>query len=146
MSKSHLALALVLSLLLSGCGRHWLVGKWTLDREATVAGLSDDPSPARNAGEGFLKEVAAGLQKGVATLLLAGFEGVEIEFTPTERRRHRQGGGDFEGYRIIERPAPDRVVLQFDGGQAETWAKAGGGIRLKLPGEEERWVVFRRVE
>lgn len=143
MKGLRLALLCLFPLLLAGCGRHWLVGKWTIDRETTLAGLSEVGGEPATPGEGFLKDLASGLQKGVSRLILSQFEGVEIEFTPTEMRRIREGGGEFETYRIAERPTPGLVVIQFDDGETATWAKTEGGVQMRLPGEEERWIHFR---
>lgn len=131
------------ALFLAGCGRNWLVGKWTLDKETTIAHLNaGDPAASGSPGEGFLKELAAGLQKGVSRLLLAPFEGVEVEFTATERRRLRDGTGEVTAYEVIERPASDRCVLKFADGEISTWGRHPGGIRMLLPGERESWIYF----
>ena len=141
------ALLAALAFSLSGCGRNWLVGKWTLDRETTIANLTADRDAASGTpGEGFLKEFVAGLQKGVSHLLLARFEGVEVEFTATEMRRIRHGTGEAIGYEMIERPEPGRVVLRYADGEIATWSRAETGVRMRLPGEEEHWIYFRAVK
>ncbi len=144
-----LALSCLLTFLLTGCGRNWLVGKWTLDREATIAGLSADTEATPDSpGAGFLRELAAGLQKGVSRLILAPYEGIEVEFTATERRRLRNGSGEVTAYEILERPASDRYVLQFADGEISTWNRCEGGIRKLLPGSEEKeqWIYFLPVK
>ncbi len=140
----RLASLVFVCLLLGGCGRSWLVGKWVVDRETTVANFSSEAkAPAETAGEGFLKELVAGLQKGASRLLVAQFEGVEIEFTPTEMRRIRNGVGEAIGYKIIERPEAGRLVVQYDDGEIMTWSRGENGIRMRLPGEEEHWIHFK---
>lgn len=135
------------ALLLSGCDRlggNWLVGKWTLDKELTIANLTaGDPAAPESPGEGFLKELANGLQKGVSRLLLTPFEGTVLEFTATERRRTRDGSGEVTTYEILERPAGDRYVLKFADGEISTWSRHAGGIRMLLPGEQENWIYFK---
>lgn len=139
------SLLLAAAFLLSGCGGNWLIGKWTLDRELTLAKISP-AEPVATAGEGFLKELVTGLQKGVSRLLLTQFEGVEIEFTPTEIRRVRNGIGEAAGYEVIERPDRATAVIQSEGGEIVTWNKVETGVRMKLPGDVEQWVYFRRVK
>lgn len=136
---------LLAAVLLSGCGRNFLVGKWELDRETTIAMLTEGRPAGDNPGEGFLKELVSGLQKGVSHLILAQFEGEEIEFTANEMRRVRNGMGEATAYRIIERPEPGRVVIQYANDEIMTWSRSESGIRMRLPGEEEHWVYFRRL-
>jgi len=141
------ALLALLAMTLSGCGRSFLIGKWTLDRDTTLANLTaGEEMPAANPGEGFLKELVTGLQKGVSRLLLTQFEGVEIEFTATEMRRVQNGTGEAVGYEVIERPEPGTVVLKYADGEIVTWSRAGTGLRTRLPGEEEHWIYFTAVK
>lgn len=150
MKTVSLPLLAFTALLLSGCDRlggNWLVGTWTLDKETTIANLgAGDPAASDSAGEGFLKELAPGLQKGVSRLLLTPFEGTVLEFTPTERRRTRDGSGEVSAYEIIERSAPDRYVVKLADGEISTWSRHPGGIRMLLPGGQEHWIYFKAVE
>lgn len=122
-----------------------MLGKWTLDREMTLSKISAPADPIRDPGEGFLKDLVTGLQKGVSRLLLTQFEGVEIEFTPTEFRRIHNGLGEATTYKVIDRPDRLTVVVQYEGGDIVTWSKVETGVRMKLPGDVEQWVYFRRV-
>ncbi len=144
----RLSVLLFFSLLLTGCGGSWFIGKWTLDRELTLSKISAPAEPGGSPGEGFLKDLVTGLQKGVSRLLLTQFEGVEIEFTPTEFRRIRirNGIGEATTYKVIERPAMSTAVIQYEGGEIVTWNKVESGVRMKLPGDVEQWVYFRRVK
>jgi hypothetical protein len=143
----RLALLALLATTLSGCGRSFLIGKWTLDRETTIANLTaGQDQPAGNPGEGFLKELVTGLQKGVSRLLLTQFEGVEVEFTATEMRRMRNGTGEAVTYEVIEKPGAGTVVLKYADGEIVTWGRADSGIRMRLPGEEEHWIYFKVVK
>lgn len=133
--------------MLSGCGRSWLIGKWTFDRETTIAQLSaGEDKPEGSPGEGFLKEIVTGLQKGVSRLLLTQFEGVEVEFTATEMRRMRNGTGEAVAYEVIERPESGTLVLKYADGEIVTWSRAETGVRMRLPGEEEHWIYFKAVK
>ena len=145
--KSLLRLSLVLAsaFLLSGCGGSWFIGKWTLDRELTLSKISAPAEPGGSPGEGFLKDLVTGMQKGVSRLLLTQFEGVEIEFTPTELRRIRNGVGEAITYKVIERPDRATVVIQYEDGEIVTWNQVETGVRMKLPGAIEQWVYFRPV-
>ncbi|MDP4585366.1 MAG: hypothetical protein NWR21_13440 [Verrucomicrobiales bacterium] len=145
--KSLLRLSLVLAsaFLLSGCGGSWFIGKWTLDRELTLSKISAPAEPGGSPGEGFLKDLVTGMQKGVSRLLLTQFEGVEIEFTPTELRRIRNGVGEAITYKVIERPDRATVVIQYEDGEIVTWNQVETGVRMKLPGALEQWVYFRPV-
>ena len=145
--KSLLRLSLVLAsaFLLSGCGGSWFIGKWTLDRELTLSKISAPAEPGGSPGEGFLKDLVTGMQKGVSRLLLTQFEGVEIEFTPTELRRIRNGVGEAITYKVIERPDRVTVVIQYEDGEIVTWNQVETGVRMKLPGALEQWVYFRPV-
>lgn len=145
----RLVLLASLALFLTGCGggTSWLQGKWTLDRETTLAQLAgDEGKPAANPGEGFLKDLVTGLQKGVSRLLLTQYEGVEIEFTATEMRRIRNGAGAAVTYEVIERPEPGRAVLKYADGEIVTWGRTETGVRMRLPGDEEQWVHFKAVK
>ncbi len=141
----RLSLALASVFLLSGCGGGWFIGKWTLDRDLTLSKISSPAEPGNSPGEGFLKDLVTGLQKGVSRILLTQFEGVEIEFTPTEFRRIHDGVGEATTYKVIERPDTSTVVIQYEGGEIVTWNKVETGVRMKLPGDVEQWVYFRRV-
>ena len=145
--KSLLRLSLVLAsaFLLSGCGGSWFIGKWTLDRELTLSKISAPAEPGGSPGEGFLKDLVTGMHKGVSRLLLTQFEGVEIEFTPTELRRIRNGVGEAITYKVIERPDRATVVIQYEDGEIVTWNQVETGVRMKLPGALEQWVYFRPV-
>lgn len=141
---SRLLLLLLVSVFLGGCGRGWLVGKWVVDREATLQQFSAAAeAPSESVGENFLKEIAAGLRKGASHLILAQFEGLQLEFTPTELRRTRQGVGEAMAYEVIERPADGRLVLRYADGEIVTWSRSPGGIRMRLPGEEDHWIYFQ---
>lgn len=140
----QLSLPALAAAFLTGCGGNFLIGKWELDRETTIAHLSAGKAKTDTPGEGFLKELVSGLQKGVSHLLLAQFEGEEIEFTATEMRRVRNGLGEATGYRIIERPAAGTAVIQFENDEIVTWSRSDTGIRMRLPGEEEHWIYFKR--
>lgn len=144
-SLLRLSLALASVFLFSGCGGGWFIGKWTLDRDLTLSKISAPAEPGSSPGEGFLKDLVSGLQKGVSRILLTQFEGVVIEFTPTEFRRIRDGLGEATTYKVIERPDTSTVVIQYEGGEIVTWNKVETGIRMKLPGDVEQWVYFRRV-
>lgn len=143
----RLTLLVIAASTLTGCGRSWLNGKWTLDRDTTVARLTaGQEKPGATPGEGFLKELVTGLQKGVSRLLLTQFEGVEVEFTATEMRRMRNGTGEAVVYEVIERPEAGTVVLKYADGEIVTWSRAETGIRMRLPGEEEHWIYFKPVK
>jgi len=129
----------------TGCGGGWLKGKWTLDRELTLSKISAPAESGSSPGDGFLKDLVGGLQKGISRLLLTQFEGVEIEFTPTEYRRVRHGVGESVTYRVIERPDASTVVVQYGGGEIVTWNRVQTGVRMKLPGDAGQWVYFRRL-
>jgi len=141
---------LTVALFLTGCGGNWLVGKWTLDQERTLTEISAK-TDAKNAqeGGGLLKDIVGGLQKGLSRVLLAQFEGVEVEFTKTEMRRVQDGMGEAQIYEIIDKPDPSTYTVKYADGDIVTWGKAESGIRLKLAGErgqDEMWVYFRAVE
>lgn len=144
-TTTRLCLLLGSTLFLTGCGSNWHLGKWTLDRELTLSMISATQDPAKNPGEGFLKDIVSGVQKGLSRMLLTQFEGAEIEFTATEMRRTRNGVGEAKGYRVIERPDSSTAVLQFDDGEIVTWCKVSTGVRMKLPGDVEQWVYFKPV-
>ena len=144
-SLLRLSLALASVFLLSGCGGGWFIGKWTLDRDLTLSKIITPAEPGNSPGEGFLKHLVSGLQKGVSRILLTQFEGVVIEFTPNEFRRIRDGIGEATTYKVIERPDTSTVVIQYEGGEIVTWNKVETGVRMKLPGDVEQWVYFRRV-
>lgn len=144
-TTARLCLLLATTLFFTGCGKNWHLGKWTLDRELTLSMISTAQDAGRNPGEGFLKDIVSGLQKGLSRILLTQFEGVEIEFTATEMRRVRNGVGEAKGYQIIERPDTSTAVLRFDDGEIVTWSKVSTGVRMKLPGDVEQWVYFKPV-
>lgn len=141
-----LSLSLAMSFFLTGCGGNWIVGKWTLDRELTLSKITAPEEPGATQGEGFLKDLVTGLQKGVSRMLLTKFEGLEIEFTTTEIRRIRNGVGEATGYKIIDRPDSSTCVIQYSDGEIVTWNKVESGLRMKLPGDVEQWIYFKAVE
>ncbi|MEM6278880.1 MAG: hypothetical protein AAF733_05330 [Verrucomicrobiota bacterium] len=135
--------------LLSGCTGNWLVGKWELDKDRTIEELGkvEEPSPnaAPEGSGGLLKEIVGGLQKGLSRVLLAQFEGIQIEFTGSEQRKTRNGVGEAIRYEIIEKPSSDIYLVKTEDGNIVTWEKVDSGIRLKLS-EGNDWVYFRAVE
>ena len=135
-----------MSFFLTGCGGNWIVGKWALDRELTLSKITAPEEPGATQGEGFLKDLVTGLQKGVSRMLLTKFEGLEIEFTTTEIRRIRNGVGEATGYKIIDRPDSSTCVIQYSDGEIVTWNKVESGLRMKLPGDVEQWIYFKAVE
>jgi len=143
-----LSLVLV-SLCLSGCAGNWLVGEWELDRDRTLEEMGAaeaKESEAEDAGAGLLEGIVGGLQKGFSRVMLARFEGTEIHFTKTEIRRVRNGTGEAQTYRIIERPDPDTFLVKYADGDIATWNRVEDGVRLKLPGEADHWVYFQPAE
>lgn len=134
------------SLFLTGCGNGWLIGKWTLDKPETLAQM-EAAKPAESEQEGgLLKNVLGGLQKGVSHLLLTQFEGTTIEFTSSEMRMMRNGSGEAQTYKVIERPASGSIVVQYQDGDISTIEKTDTGIRTLLSGESEMWIYFKRAE
>lgn len=148
--RSTLLLAILFAapLLLSSCTGNWLVGKWELDKERTISAMEQAETPDPNTGTGgnLLKDIVGGLQKGFSRVLLTQFESVQLEFTPTEARRTRNGVGEAQGYEIIEKPSPDTYLVKTDDGTIVTWGKTSGGVRLKLGDEADNWVYFKPVE
>lgn len=136
-------LLLAFALLLSGCGGNWLVGKWTLDEERTVAAFQvEKNAPGTGEGKGILGDIVGGLQKGLSRMIVSQLTGTRIEFTRTEVRRTRDGAGEAHGYEIIEKPDADTYLVKYDDGEIITWNRVEGGIRMKL-GEGDAWVYFK---
>jgi len=132
---------------LGSCGGSWHHGKWTLDKERTLAEMQP-PAPATGEAEGaggFVREVIGGLQRGISRVVLTQFEGVEVQFTSSEMRRTRAGSGEVTSYEILERPDSDTLILRYADGSHATWGRVKGGLRLKMPGEGGVWVYFRRA-
>ncbi|MDF1859858.1 MAG: hypothetical protein P1U87_06560 [Verrucomicrobiales bacterium] len=141
------ALLLLMSVFLTGCGGNWLIGKWTIDQDRTLEAMTADQNPTPDEpGKGLLKDIVGGLQKGLSRVLLAQFEGVEVEFTSSEMRRVQGGVGEAQLYEIIDRPDASSYVVKYADGEIVTWSKVESGIRLKLTGDGGMWVYFRTVE
>jgi len=132
-------------MLLSGCGGNWLVGKWTLDQERTLETITAETSETGE-GKGLFKDLVVGLQKGISRVMLAQFEGVTLEFTSKELRTIRNGVGEAKTYEIIEKPAVDNYVVQYEDGEIVTWIKVEEGIAMKLTGDAEHWIYFAPVK
>lgn len=130
---------------LSACGNLSIEGKWTLDKESTLASIQNQ-APAPGQGGGLLKEVFSDIKKGLSRVLLAPFEGTEYHITSTEVRTIRNGVGIARPYEVIERPDSDSIVIRYDNGEISTWSRAEGGLKLKLPGNEGSWVYFKPVK
>ncbi|MCG8600802.1 MAG: hypothetical protein MI807_11715 [Verrucomicrobiales bacterium] len=147
---SRTAICLAALFFLTGCGSNWLVGKWTIDKERTLAEISsEEDAESTDGGGGLLKDIVSGLQKGFSRVILAQFEGVEVEFTKTEMRRMQEGMGEAQEYEIIDQPDPSTYTVKYADGDIVTWRKSDTGIRLKLAGEKGQkgmWVYFRPVE
>lgn len=137
------------TLLLSGCGGNWLVGKWEFDKERTLEVMEQQVTASPDAapgGGGLLKDIVGGLQKGLSKVMLTRFEGVQIEFTKDEVRKLINGVGGAMKYEIIEKPTPDTYLVKTDDGTIVTWEKVGEGIRLKLASDTDGWVYFQTAE
>lgn len=129
---------------LSACGGLSIQGKWTLDKESTLASIQNQGPPPGQGG--LLKEVFSDFKKGISRVLLAPFEGTEYHITATEVRTIRNGVGIARPYEVIERPDSDSIVIRYDNGEISTWSRAEGGLKLKLPGNEGSWVYFKPVK
>lgn len=135
-------------LFLTGCGENGLVGKWTLDEERTLEELSaaENSAEPTSPGEGAVKDIVGGLKKGISRVMLTQFEGVVVEFTPSEYRHTRNGVGAVQEYEVIERPEKSVYLVKTADGNIDTWAKTDNGIRMMLTGESDTWVYFRPAE
>lgn len=143
------ALLILVAFSFSGCTGNWLVGKWSFDKDRTLAEVEQPATESPNAapGEGgLLKDIVGGLQKGLSKVLFSQFDGVQFEFTSSEIRRTKNGMGEAQGYEIIEKPTPDTYLVKTDDGTIVTWGKVDGGVRLKLSGDAGNWVYFRPAE
>ncbi len=138
------AALIALSLILTGCGKDWIVGKWEFDKERTLEAMTPPKDPQQ--GQGLLSEVVSGLQKGLSQLLFTQFNGVIIEYTGDEMRRTKDGAGEAIGYKVIEKPNADRRMIQYADGDIVTIERVEGGIRTLRSGDDKVWVYFRAVE
>lgn len=147
-SLARLFLASSLAFLLTGCGGNWLIGEWTLDKERTLEEITtaSEPVESSDPGEGLLRDIVGGFQKGISRVLLAQFEGVVVEFTATEVRRIRDGVGTTQTYEILEKPEAGVYLVKTANGNVVTWAKTDDGIRMKLGDEGGTWVYFVPAE
>ena len=140
----QIAALIALSLILTGCGKEWLVGDWEFDKERTLEAMTPPKDPQQD--QGLLSEVVSGLQKGFSQLLFIQFNGVIIEYTGKEMRRTKDGAGEAIGYKVIEKPNADRRMIQYDDGDIVTIERVEGGIRMLMSGDDKIWVYFRTVE
>ncbi len=132
-----------ITLSLTGCGGDWMVGKWDFDKETTMAQVeAKSPSQGQEEG-GLLKNVISGLQKGISQVVLTQFEGFTLEFTSTETRRIKEGRGVAQSYKVIEKPSPDKRVIQHADGEIITLIRTETGIKTQVPGSEELWLHFK---
>ena len=120
----QIAALIALSLILTGCGKDWIVGKWEFDEERTLEAMTPPKDPQQ--GQGLLSEVVSGLQRGFF--------------------RTRDGAGEAIGYKVIEKPNADRRMIQYDDGDIVTIERVEGGIRTLMSGDDKIWVYFRAVE
>jgi len=140
---------LIATLFLTGCTDSWLVGKWEVDREATMAAFNAAQGQAdqkKEGGSGFLGEIIGGVQKGISRMLVAAMEDTTVEFTSSEFRRISDGSGVAQTYEIIDRPSAGVRVVKFASGEISTWAKAGSGIKRQLSEDQDLWIYFSRAK
>ena len=137
------ALLAIVTFGLTGCGGDWMVGKWDFDKEMTLAQV-EAKSPVQGQEEGgLLKNVISGLQKGISQVVLTQFEGFTLEFTSTEMRRIKEGSGVAQSYKVIEKPSPDKRVIQYADGEINTLIRTETGIKTQVPGNEDLWLYFK---
>ncbi len=150
MRNSPLLFLLAGSLFLTSCTNSWLVGKWEVDEEATMAAFeaaqAGGETEKSEGGGGFLGDILSGVQKGISRVLVAAMQDTTVEFTATEFRKVHKGSGVFQTYEIIERPSAGVAVLKFADGEIVTWAKSGSGVKRKLPGDHDLWIYFSRAK
>ncbi len=140
---SSCALLAVVTFGLTGCGGDWIVGKWDFDKETTLAQVQAN-SPVQGQEEGgILKNVISGLQKGISQVVLTQFEGLTLEFTATEMRRIREGSGMAQKYKVIEKPSPDKRVIQYEDGEINTLIRTEKGMKTQVPGSDDLWMHFK---
>lgn len=129
---------------LCGCTDLWLVGKWRIDKDATLAAFSGTGDKGEK--EGLLGDILDGVQKGVSRVLLTQLEGTIIEFTAKEVRHIENGTGNSQTYEVIERPGNGTAVLKYESGEIVTWGRTTSGVRRKLPGDQELWIHFKAAK
>lgn len=92
---------------------------------------------------GLLKNVISGLQKGISQVVLTQFDGLTLEFTSTEMRRVKDGSGEAQSYKVIEKPSPEKRVIQYADGEINTLIRTETGMKTQVPGSESLWMYFK---
>jgi len=119
-----------------------MVGKWTFDKEMTIA-QAQAKAPVQGEEEGgLLKNMLSGLQKGISQVVLTQFDGLTLEFTSTEMRRVKDGSGEAQEYKVIEKPSSQERVIQYADGEIKTLIRTETGMKTQVPGSEDLWLHF----
>ena len=142
-----------ISLILSACsGGNWLVGKWELDKEKTMAAFAEKSAAGKAVKEeqqNELGQLLGGLLKsvgrGIGDAILDQFANTSVEFTASEMRIVKNGKGKAVAYEIIERPDSDTIIIKLADGTITSVYREGEHIKQALSGEQAVWLYFRRV-
>jgi glucose dehydrogenase len=125
-----LSIAALCLLLLPGClpTGHWIEGRWEFDEARTRSAndeiLKGDSGPIF----GTLKQLVGGAVEEAMTYWM---EGTVIEFTGSEFRTLQGDAGQAVSYKIIEKPGPQTVVVQFEDGKIMTYHRDAPGLWFK---------------
>jgi len=129
-STPFFALLWVSLSLLPGClpTGHWLEGEWEFDEATTRTANNEIQEGDSSPVSGKLKRLLGG---AVEEFMTGSLEGATIEFTGTEMRTFQGDTGKAVSYKIIEKPNPNTVVIQKEGGQIITYHRDGRHIWFK---------------
>ena len=141
-------LGFTLSLALSSClaPGNWLVGKWEFDKQATEAAAKTAAGGDAAAAKGFLESLSTKVGGAVSSAVAGQLEGTKLEITATELRRvGKDGSGSAVGYKIIERPNANTLVIQDTKGEIMTWNREGQLIWRTMDKEGKLRIYLKRA-
>ncbi|MBU6302448.1 MAG: hypothetical protein KGS60_12895 [Verrucomicrobia bacterium] len=145
---SQVSILCALSLALGSCSGpgNWLIGKWEFDRQATEAALKSDPAADPAATRSFLDSLASKVGGAVSSAVAAHLEGMKMEFTLTEMRRiEKDGSGSAVGYKVIEKPDANTILIQDAKGEIMTFKREGNLMWRTLDRDGKVRIYLKRA-
>ena len=142
------AFGFTLALALSSCFApgNWLIGTWEFDKQATETAAKTAAGGDAAAAKGFLDSLSTKVGGAVSSAVAGQLEGTKLEITATELRRlGKDGSGSAVGYKIIEKPNENTLVIQDSKGEIMTWNREGQLIWRTLDKEGKLRVYLKRA-
>jgi hypothetical protein len=136
--KVTCGVALAALLMFLGCSKteessNWLIGAWSFDGQMTTDNLP--------------KEVKDGMGAMLVQQLMGQAGAGTLSFTATEATfKSPDGETKSRGYKILQRPDANTLVVESDDGEVSTFTRTGQHIAVESSGDLQFKAYFKRTQ